>query len=227
MKNYDIAVIGGDGTGPEVVQESVKVLDAAARKFGLKLNYTKYDIGGERFLRELTRGLNRSSRLMQQLLPLMLDWLSASPDPDLGLLQLRNILTGPQRQATLIEAFRDSPEAAQRLCTILGTSRLMGDTIARNPDLVVRLPVPERLITQPRADLVESASDLIEWRSERRDRQEQHAADAETECPECKGIGRADHLTCRPDGNAAERARQHGGQDSGDIPHASFSPSAA
>jgi len=51
MKSYDIAVIGGDGTGPEVVQEAVKVLDAASKKFGLKLTYTKYDIGGERYLR--------------------------------------------------------------------------------------------------------------------------------------------------------------------------------
>ncbi len=51
MKNYNIAVIGGDGTGPEVVREAVKVLDAAAKKFKLKLNYTHYDIGGERYLR--------------------------------------------------------------------------------------------------------------------------------------------------------------------------------
>jgi 3-isopropylmalate dehydrogenase len=51
MKSYNIAVIGGDGTGPEVVCEAVKVLDAAAKKFQLKLNYTHYDIGGERYLR--------------------------------------------------------------------------------------------------------------------------------------------------------------------------------
>jgi 3-isopropylmalate dehydrogenase len=51
MKSYDIAVIGGDGTGPEVIQEAVKVLDAASKKFGLKLSYTKYDIGGDRYLR--------------------------------------------------------------------------------------------------------------------------------------------------------------------------------
>jgi 3-isopropylmalate dehydrogenase len=51
MKSYNIAVIGGDGTGPEVVAESVKVLDAAAKKFSLKLNYTHYDIGGARYLR--------------------------------------------------------------------------------------------------------------------------------------------------------------------------------
>src|SRR5438477_7209892 len=51
MKSYNIAVIGGDGTGPEVVREAVKVLDVAAKKFDLKLNYTNYDIGGDRYIR--------------------------------------------------------------------------------------------------------------------------------------------------------------------------------
>ena len=37
MKSYNVAVLGGDGTGPEVVREAIKVLDAAARKFQLKL----------------------------------------------------------------------------------------------------------------------------------------------------------------------------------------------
>ena len=51
MKSYNIAVIGGDGTGPEVVREAIKVLEVAAKKFKLKLNYTNYDLGGERYLR--------------------------------------------------------------------------------------------------------------------------------------------------------------------------------
>jgi 3-isopropylmalate dehydrogenase len=51
MKTYRIAVIAGDGTGPEVIRESIKVLDAASRKFRLKLDYTHYDLGGERYLR--------------------------------------------------------------------------------------------------------------------------------------------------------------------------------
>src|SRR5260221_1184476 len=50
-KSYNIAVVGGDGTGPEVIREAVKVLDAAAKKFNLKLNYTDYDLGGDRYLR--------------------------------------------------------------------------------------------------------------------------------------------------------------------------------
>ncbi|MCX6884921.1 MAG: 3-isopropylmalate dehydrogenase [Verrucomicrobiota bacterium] len=51
MKSYNIAVIGGDGTGPEVVREAIKVLDVASAKFQLKLNYTHYDIGGDRYLK--------------------------------------------------------------------------------------------------------------------------------------------------------------------------------
>jgi 3-isopropylmalate dehydrogenase len=51
MNSYTIAVIGGDGTGPEVVREAVKVMAAAAQKFSLKLNWTNYDFGGARYLR--------------------------------------------------------------------------------------------------------------------------------------------------------------------------------
>jgi len=50
-KSYSIAVIGGDGTGPEVVREAVKVLKVAEAKFGFKLDYHDYDVGGARYLR--------------------------------------------------------------------------------------------------------------------------------------------------------------------------------
>lgn len=51
MQTYRVGVIAGDGTGPEVVTEAEKVLDAAAQKFGFKLEKTRYDIGGERYKR--------------------------------------------------------------------------------------------------------------------------------------------------------------------------------
>ncbi|MFA5353005.1 MAG: 3-isopropylmalate dehydrogenase [Thermodesulfovibrionales bacterium] len=50
-KSYNIAVIPGDGTGPEVVAEGMKALNTAAAKFGFKLNYTHYDFGADRYLR--------------------------------------------------------------------------------------------------------------------------------------------------------------------------------
>jgi 3-isopropylmalate dehydrogenase len=48
-KTYNIAVIPGDGTGPEVTIEAVKVLKAAAGVFGFKVDLTVFDFGGERF----------------------------------------------------------------------------------------------------------------------------------------------------------------------------------
>ncbi len=51
MTTYKIAVIPGDGTGPEVVTEGVKVLEAAASKFGFALDMTWYDYGGDRYLK--------------------------------------------------------------------------------------------------------------------------------------------------------------------------------
>ncbi|HEX6420573.1 MAG TPA: bifunctional [glutamine synthetase] adenylyltransferase/[glutamine synthetase]-adenylyl-L-tyrosine phosphorylase [Acidimicrobiales bacterium] len=117
-------------------------------------------------VRELTRGLTRSSRMMQQLLPLVLDWLSTSPDPDLGLLGLRKLAAGEAATMALAHAFRDSPDVAQRLCLLLGTSALLGDVVAANPDLIERLADEERLRTQARPALVESAAGTVGWRPE-------------------------------------------------------------
>lgn len=50
-RSYNIAVIGGDGTGPEVVAEGLKVLKAASKKFGFKYTTTEFDYGGERYLK--------------------------------------------------------------------------------------------------------------------------------------------------------------------------------
>jgi 3-isopropylmalate dehydrogenase len=50
-KTYKIAVMGGDGTGPEVAAEGVKVLKAAADKFNFNLELTDFDYGGDRYMR--------------------------------------------------------------------------------------------------------------------------------------------------------------------------------
>ncbi|MBM3249083.1 MAG: 3-isopropylmalate dehydrogenase [Candidatus Omnitrophica bacterium] len=50
-KSYKIAVIPGDGTGPEVVNEGLKVLGAVSEKVGFKYETKNYDFGGERYLK--------------------------------------------------------------------------------------------------------------------------------------------------------------------------------
>jgi len=48
---YKIAVLPGDGTGLEQVNEGLKVLEAAENKFGFKLETEHYDLGGDRYLK--------------------------------------------------------------------------------------------------------------------------------------------------------------------------------
>jgi len=50
-KAYRIAVIPGDGTGPEVVREALRALDAVSQKAGFSTEKVHFDLGGERYLR--------------------------------------------------------------------------------------------------------------------------------------------------------------------------------
>ena len=119
---------------------------------------------------ELTRGLTRASRLMQQMLALLLGWLSEAPDPDLGLLGLRTLATGPHRAAQLVATFRDSPEAARRLCLLVGTSRLLITGLERHPDLIAALGDDAAMASPSREQLCEQAAAALAWRDDRDDR---------------------------------------------------------
>ncbi|MBU0710106.1 MAG: 3-isopropylmalate dehydrogenase, partial [Candidatus Omnitrophica bacterium] len=48
---YRIAVIPGDGTGPEVVREGLKVLEVVSKKFGFKYESKIFDFGGDYYLK--------------------------------------------------------------------------------------------------------------------------------------------------------------------------------
>jgi len=132
----------------------------AARERLLALGFTDAERTRQAVL-ELTRGLRRASRLMAALLPLLLEWLSESPDPDLGLLGLRTLATGAHRSARLAETFRESPESARRLCTIAGTSRLLTQVVERQPDLLGWLVDDEDLAPLGRDELVARARAAI------------------------------------------------------------------
>ena len=43
---YNIALLKGDGIGPEIVESAVRVLEVVAKKYGHTFNFTPYDIGG-------------------------------------------------------------------------------------------------------------------------------------------------------------------------------------
>lgn len=124
-------------------------------------------------VRELAAGLTRRSRVMRELLPVILGWLSDTPDPDLGLLQLRRLAEGPARSASLAVTFRDHPGAAERACLLLGSSRVVGDALRRQPEFVDVLDDDDELAVEAaRADLVRDAIDTLEWRGDQEQRRE-------------------------------------------------------
>ncbi len=51
MNKYNIGILPGDGTGPEVVREGLKVLAAASKKFSFSVELEAFDLGGERYKR--------------------------------------------------------------------------------------------------------------------------------------------------------------------------------
>ncbi len=94
---------------------------------------------------ELTAGLTRRSRVMHHALPLMLDWLSQSPDPDLGLSQLRLLLAHSPDHGALVTLLQNNPVAGERLSILLGTGKLLGDLIDRIPEFIPRLADDKQL----------------------------------------------------------------------------------
>ena len=118
-------------------------------------------------LRELSAGLTRHSRVMQQLLPVVLGWLSDAPDPGLGLLQLRRLTEGAARAAALAHTFRETPIAAERACRVLGSSRVLGSALHRQPDFLAELGDDAALTREhSRAELISEAVDALGWRDD-------------------------------------------------------------
>ena len=112
--------------------------------------------GARRAVADLTTGLSRRSKLMQQTLPLLLEWLSRTPDPDLGLEQLRLLVTSTTDNTALVGILRDNPVAAERLCHLLGSSKVAGRYIDRIPRFLPELADDERIARTIEPDAIAS-----------------------------------------------------------------------
>ncbi|HWW46158.1 MAG TPA: bifunctional [glutamine synthetase] adenylyltransferase/[glutamine synthetase]-adenylyl-L-tyrosine phosphorylase, partial [Acidimicrobiia bacterium] len=116
-------------------------------------------------LSELTAGLTRTSRVLRALLPVVLDWLSSTPNPDLGLLQLRRLTEAPMQSQAMAATFRDQPGTAERVCRVLGSSRVIGDELLRQPDVVELLGADDWFAAERTGDeLREAARAALGWR---------------------------------------------------------------
>lgn len=120
-----------------------------------------------RALETLTSGLSRRSNLMEAMLPLVLGWLSDTPNPDLGLLMLDKLTADRLRADTLTAVFRESPLAANRLCSLIGTGREIAEGLVSFPELLLMLEDDDRLsLARSREELVEGAARQLAWRND-------------------------------------------------------------
>jgi glutamate-ammonia-ligase adenylyltransferase len=92
-----------------------------------------------RHLEALTSGVSRTSNIQRTLLPVMLEWFADGPDPDAGLFGFRRISEHLGDTPWYLSTLRDEGEVAERLATILATSRYATDLLEREPQGVKML----------------------------------------------------------------------------------------
>ncbi len=104
-----------------------------------------------RHLEALTSGVSRRAAIQRTLLPAMLGWFADAPDPDGGLLGFRRLSDALGSSHWYLRMLRDEGAAAERLATLLATSRYATDLLMRAPDVSALLAHDEDLAA-PQAD---------------------------------------------------------------------------
>ncbi|GAA3696310.1 bifunctional [glutamine synthetase] adenylyltransferase/[glutamine synthetase]-adenylyl-L-tyrosine phosphorylase [Zhihengliuella alba] len=95
--------------------------------------------GAMRHIEALTAGVSRRASLQRQLLPVLLGWFAEGVSPDAGLLGFRRLSERLGQSPWYLGLLRDSNAAAERLCRILSSSRLLTDWLEVSPESVAWL----------------------------------------------------------------------------------------
>ena len=117
--------------------------DEAVRRLAA-LGYVAAD-GALEHIKALTAGVSRRAAIQQTLLPVMLDLLADTPDPDGGLLAYRRISDALTDTPWYLRVVRDEAAVVERLATILGTSKYVPGLLVRAPEVLRSLGDSERL----------------------------------------------------------------------------------
>lgn len=90
--------------------------------------------GALRHIEALTQGISRRATLQRRILPMMLGWLAEGVDPDAGLVAFRRLSESLGSSPWYLGMLRDSSVAAERLCHVLSSSRLISDMLEYSPE---------------------------------------------------------------------------------------------
>ncbi|WP_026927083.1 bifunctional [glutamine synthetase] adenylyltransferase/[glutamine synthetase]-adenylyl-L-tyrosine phosphorylase [Granulicoccus phenolivorans] len=105
-------------------------------------------------IKALSTGLTRQADIQRQLLPAMLGWFAEGPNPDFGLLSFRQISASLGSTHWYLRALRDEGAMAQRLATILSSSRYLVDLLKRAPETMQLLTDTDALHPKSSVQLV-------------------------------------------------------------------------
>jgi [glutamine synthetase] adenylyltransferase / [glutamine synthetase]-adenylyl-L-tyrosine phosphorylase len=101
--------------------------------------------GALRNLDALASGVSRRARLFRTLLPAILPTLASSADPDGGLADFRSLADALGDAPAFVRTLRDNPPVGELLARVLGSSRVVGAWLERQPEVVSSLADLSRL----------------------------------------------------------------------------------
>ena len=101
--------------------------------------------GAMRHIEALTRGLSRRAEIQRTILPVLLGWFADGVDPDAGLLGFRRVSEALGQTHWYLKMLRDSSVAAERLCSILSSSRFVTDLLEDEPESIAWLDRDDQL----------------------------------------------------------------------------------
>jgi glutamate-ammonia-ligase adenylyltransferase len=101
----------------------------------------------------LSQGVSRQAEIQRQILPAMLTWFTAGPNPDHGLLAFRQVSEKLGRTPWYLRALRDGDATAEHFAKVLASSRYAVDLLMRNPQSAALLSDPAGLRPRARAEI--------------------------------------------------------------------------
>ena len=122
--------------------------------------------GALNHLRALTDGVSRRAAIQSTLLPVLLEFLADTPDPDRGLAAYRRVSEALDDTPWYLRLLRDEGVVAQRLMALLGTSRMVADLLIGAPEALQLLADPGELAGR---DPAEAATSLCATAGRHRD----------------------------------------------------------
>jgi glutamate-ammonia-ligase adenylyltransferase len=112
-------------------------------------------------LRVLTDGVSRRAAIQSALLPVLLEFLADTPDPDHGLAAYRRVSEALDDTPWYLRLLRDEGAVAQRLMALLGTSRMVADLLVRAPEALQLLAEPAEMARRDPGEVATSLHSTV------------------------------------------------------------------